>query len=150
MKYTVEESLRDFKAWSEARKWLDQAIENDTVEAVEEYISDLFYGEELPSDTTINDLLWFDDEIHRIIENKTVRERLEDLDTHGHSPEALDFIADTLDDTDDNDTLEDALSEYSEFPSLESALRIKDCDGIDELNRFYTVDVLDNGRVLLS
>lgn len=67
MKYTVEESLQDFKAWSGGKDTLDDLIEHDVVDKAEEYI-DLITAdrEELPTDTEINNVLWFDrDEIYK-------------------------------------------------------------------------------------
>lgn len=67
MKYTVEESLQDFKAWSGGKVTLDDLLEHGVVDGAEEYIEMIFADrEELPTDTEINDILWFErDEIYR-------------------------------------------------------------------------------------
>lgn len=67
MKYTVEESLSDFKAWSGGKVTLDDLLEHGVVDGAEEYIEMIFADrEELPTDTEINDILWFErDEIYR-------------------------------------------------------------------------------------
>lgn len=67
MKYTVEESLYNFKAWSGGKVTLDDLLEHGVVDGAEEYIEMIFADrEELPTDTEINDILWFErDEIYR-------------------------------------------------------------------------------------
>lgn len=67
MKYTVEESLYNFKAWSGGEDTLDTLLEHGVVDGAEEYIEMIFADrEELPTDTEINDILWFErDEIYR-------------------------------------------------------------------------------------
>lgn len=63
MKYTVEESLQDFKAWSGGKDTLDDLWAHDVVDKAEEYINMII---ELPTQTEINDILWFKrDEIYR-------------------------------------------------------------------------------------
>ena len=67
MKYTVEENLYNFKAWSGGKDTLDDLLEYGVVDEAEEYIEMIFADrEELPTDTEINDILWFErDEIYR-------------------------------------------------------------------------------------
>lgn len=67
MKYTVEESLQDFKAWSGGKDTLDDLWAHDVVDKAEEYIDMIMdCREELPTQTEINDILWFErDEIYR-------------------------------------------------------------------------------------
>ena len=67
MKYTVEENLKDFKAWSGGLDTLKDLYEYDAVDKAEEYINMIFaYDEELPTEAEINDILWFErDEIYR-------------------------------------------------------------------------------------
>lgn len=67
MKYTVEESLQDFKAWSGGKDTLDDLWAYDVVDKAEEYIDMIMdCREELPTQTEINDILWFEsDEIYR-------------------------------------------------------------------------------------
>lgn len=67
MKYTVEENLYNFKAWSGGKVTLDDLLEHGVVDGAEEYIEIIFADrEELPTDTEINDILWFErDEIYR-------------------------------------------------------------------------------------
>lgn len=59
MKYTVEESLQDFKAWAGGKDTLDEIKKADKCEELEELIEEQFY-DETPSDTAINDFLWFE------------------------------------------------------------------------------------------
>ena len=151
MKYTIDTDLRNFQAWSGATPWLQQAIENGTVDSVQSFIEDCYAGcDELPSKTDINDLLWFDEEVHRIIENKTVIERLHDLNVQNFSDETLEFIAEdsNLIDSDDNDTLEDALSDYEEFPTLQDAAKAKNCESVEQLKDDYIVTELEKSVIV--
>lgn len=59
MKYTVESDLWNFQAWSGGKDTLDDLKEKGDCEAVEELIDELF-GDDIPSDTEVNDFLWFE------------------------------------------------------------------------------------------
>lgn len=67
MKYLVEESLQDFKAWAGGEDTLDDLLAYDVVDKAEEYINMITADcEELLTRTEINDILWFErDEIYR-------------------------------------------------------------------------------------
>lgn len=67
MRYTVEENLQDFKAWSGGKDTLNDLIEYDVIDKAEEYINMIMdCREELPTQTEINDILWFErDEIYK-------------------------------------------------------------------------------------
>ena len=58
MTYTVETSLVDFPAWSGAVHTLDVLIEKDLCDTVEACLIDALG--EYPTDTEINDMLWFE------------------------------------------------------------------------------------------
>ena len=58
MTYTVETSLADFPAWSGAVHTLDVLNEKDLCDTVEACLVDVL-GES-PTDTEINDMLWFE------------------------------------------------------------------------------------------
>ena len=58
MEYKVETSLWDFPAWSGGKDTLDTLKEKNDVDAVESWIDGL--GLEDATDTTINDILWFE------------------------------------------------------------------------------------------
>ena len=58
MTYTVETSLADFPAWSSAVHTLDVLIEKDLCDTVEACLVDVLG--EYPTDTEINDMLWFE------------------------------------------------------------------------------------------
>lgn len=61
MEYKVESSLRDFQAWSGGKSTLDTLKEKGDCDAVEQYLEDCFAGrEDVPTDTEINDILWFE------------------------------------------------------------------------------------------
>ena len=57
MTYTIEENLENFHAWAGGKATLDVLIEKDDCEKVEEFIEQCFSH---PSDTDINDFLWFE------------------------------------------------------------------------------------------
>ena len=58
MKYYVETSLENFEAWSGGRDTLDVLIEKGLCDTVENILNDI-YADEAPTDTEINDTLWF-------------------------------------------------------------------------------------------
>ncbi|MBO7509939.1 MAG: hypothetical protein J6T35_02040 [Bacteroidales bacterium] len=58
MEYKVESSLWDFPAWSGGKDTLDILKEKNDVDAVEAWIDGM--GLEDATDTTINDILWFE------------------------------------------------------------------------------------------
>lgn len=61
MKYTVEKSLRNFEAWSGGQHTQQCLIANGDITSVEEMLEDIFEDQkELPSETDINDVLWFE------------------------------------------------------------------------------------------
>lgn len=58
MKYCKECSLEDFDAWSGGRDTLDFLVNYGLCDRVESMIEDVFT--ETPTDTDINDFLWFE------------------------------------------------------------------------------------------
>lgn len=61
MKYLVETSLENFHAWSGGKDTLETLKEFDDCSSVEMFIDELYAdAEEPPTDTTINDFLWFE------------------------------------------------------------------------------------------
>lgn len=60
MEYKVETSLDRFEAWSGGKDTLDVLIEKGDCDSVEQLIDELFCDRETPTDTEINDFLWFD------------------------------------------------------------------------------------------
>ena len=59
MEIKKEMSLREFEAWSGGAANLKRIIELDKVEEVESYLQDMFYSE-VPTETQVNDVLWFE------------------------------------------------------------------------------------------
>lgn len=57
MTYTIDQSLADFNAWSGGKDTLAVLIEKDKCDEVEEFIEQCFSN---PTDTDINDFLWFE------------------------------------------------------------------------------------------
>ena len=67
MKYTVEESLYEFRAWAGGKNTLNDLLKCGAVDKAEEYIEErIAYREEPPTQTEINNILWFErDEIYK-------------------------------------------------------------------------------------
>lgn len=59
MEYKVESSLDRFEAWSGGKYTLDKLIEKGDCDEVESLIEESFV-DELPTETAINDFLWFE------------------------------------------------------------------------------------------
>lgn len=57
MVYTIDRSLEDFQAWAGGKATLDTLIEKGDCEQVEDFIDQCFSH---PTDTDINDFLWFE------------------------------------------------------------------------------------------
>lgn len=57
MTYKVDTNLEEFPAWSGGKDTLDVLIENGDCDKVEDFIEESFTD---PSDTDINDFLWFE------------------------------------------------------------------------------------------
>ena len=57
MEYTIERNLEDFGAWAGGKATLDTLIEKGDCEQVEDFINECFSH---PTDTDINDFLWFE------------------------------------------------------------------------------------------
>ena len=60
MEYKVETSLENFEAWSGGKDTLNVLIDKGDCDAVEDFINECFCDGEMPTDTTINDFLWFE------------------------------------------------------------------------------------------
>lgn len=82
MKYTVEFDVNEFEFWSGAKPWVEEFRKRDMMGELEEAIEDCFCGEP-PSDTDINDLVWFDEGIHDMIEAHDEAEKEETEDEGG-------------------------------------------------------------------
>ena len=59
MKYIKEISMENFEAWAGATDTLETIKEHNKIDDLEHLINEMFF-EETPTDTQINDLLWFD------------------------------------------------------------------------------------------
>ena len=61
MKYTVECDLENFPAWSGGNDTLETLKEKGDCDRVEQWIEEITSCvDESPTDTTINDILWFE------------------------------------------------------------------------------------------
>lgn len=154
MNYLVEDTdIRNFKAWSGGKDWLDQAFENGTVDELSNYFEEIAENREEPlTETEINDILWFDEMAHEIIENKSVREKLDDFTRASEfSKEALDALAEYLEDEykTSKEEIGDALDNLMEYDTIEDALDDYDAESIEELTNDVSSKVLDNGHVVI-
>ena len=59
MKFTQEIELEKFEAWSEARETLNRLIKLDKCQEIEQHLEDL-YCDSIPTETDINNFLWFE------------------------------------------------------------------------------------------
>lgn len=57
MKYVCEDSLNNFKFWQGGKDTADD-LTREELETLESLIVE-FFGEEIPTDTEINDFFWF-------------------------------------------------------------------------------------------
>ena len=60
MTYTVETSLENFPAWSGGKDTLDVLIEKGLCDTVEACLTDALGEYPMPTETEINDFLWFE------------------------------------------------------------------------------------------
>lgn len=58
MKYVCEDNLNNFKFWSGGKDTAD-ALSYEELETLDSLLEDVYCGE-LPTDTEINDLFWFE------------------------------------------------------------------------------------------
>ena len=59
MEYKIETSLERFPAWSGGKDTLETLIEKGDCNEVEYLIKEIFF-DELPTETQINDFIWFE------------------------------------------------------------------------------------------
>lgn len=81
MKYYKEEHIENFKAWSGGRDTIDTIRAYGKLDNLEAYLQEVFY-DTIPSDTDINDFLWFDRETilnHLGIDDRTVQEKFSNM-----------------------------------------------------------------------
>lgn len=81
MKYYIEEHIENFKAWSGGRDTLDTIRAYNKLDDLEDYLQEVFL-DTIPSDTAINDFLWFErkailDDLG--IDERTVQEKFSDM-----------------------------------------------------------------------
>jgi hypothetical protein len=60
IKYTVETTLKEFKAWAGGLDRLNRIKELDKEEEAESIIVDMLECTEDATDVTVNDILWFE------------------------------------------------------------------------------------------
>lgn len=138
MEYKVESSLWDFPAWSGGKDTLDTLKEKNDVDAVEAWIDGM--GLEDATDTTINDILWF--------ERDMIAEALGYRDweayEEGWSEEDLNDAEEWFHAIDDNEVLEKIsgmkLSDYDDEDDFVDDVT----DWWDDLKDEKKVDIYEN------
>lgn len=60
MRWIVDESIGNFQPWSGAVSTYERIRDEGKLDEFEELLKEI-YTDELPTETEINDLLWFDD-----------------------------------------------------------------------------------------
>mgnify|MGYP003136124710 CR=1 FL=1 len=70
MKILKYQTMENFNAWSGAIDTLETIKEHNKIKELEVFLEEFF--EEIPTETQINDLLWFDDEY--IFEQLNIKE----------------------------------------------------------------------------
>ena len=87
-KVTTEyDSLRDFPAWSAGEATLNAIIDADRIEEADELAEEMF-ADETPTDTDVNDWLWFDlpDEMHLYDEENEEGDEAPDMTDEEETP----------------------------------------------------------------
>lgn len=87
-KVTTEyDSLRDFPAWSGGEETLNAIIDADKIEEADELAEEMF-ADETPTDTDVNDWLWFDlpDEMHLYDEENEEGDEAPDMTDEEETP----------------------------------------------------------------
>lgn len=59
MQYTVDFDVNQFGFWAGAKDVYSRILEDDRADELQELITEVFY-DHTPSDTEINDFVWFD------------------------------------------------------------------------------------------
>ena len=80
MKYYVEEHIENFIAWSGGRDTLDIIRTYGKLDDLEDYLQEVFL-DTMPSDTDINDFLWFEKQtiLNALnIDTRTIQEKFSD------------------------------------------------------------------------
>lgn len=151
MQYLVDTPLSEFRAWSGGKDRLEEAIANGTVDKVEEFIDMLSEDREEPlSDTEINDLLWFDEEVHAIIGSGDPVQYIRDNFSCKLSDEALEFLVDNKkDEVESLNEFDKILECAQEFETKEEAITALNCEDEEEFDSQYDYELLENGNVLV-
>lgn len=69
MEYRKEFRLDEFEFWSGAKGRYDEFFEQDKLKLLEDSIETAFEGQ-VPTDTDINDYVWFDEALHELVERR--------------------------------------------------------------------------------
>lgn len=127
MYYKTEFDLHDFPAWSGGRDTLETLKEKNLVDEIQTILEDIYRCEEAPTDTEINDFLWF--------ERDTIAEWL------GFSSwEALEHGEEEAEDEDEGNEEESAFSAFCDsFAACENC-PYKECKTMDECRAAFKAD----------
>ena len=112
MRYQVEENIHNFPFWSGAKDTIAE-LTYDEMNSLEQLIEEIFDGrDELPTDTEINDFVWFERDT---IAQHLGYEDFEELMHRNNLPKEIFIDYDKLDidwEEPDEDEILDAISDY--------------------------------------
>lgn len=69
MEYKKDFDVRRFGFWSGAREWYQAFARRDKLGELQSYLEEAF-GDRIPTETEVNDCVWFDDALHGLIEDE--------------------------------------------------------------------------------
>ncbi len=79
MYYKKEFNVNNFEFHGEAAKWVEEFREKGMLKDLESAIEEIFHGE-IPTAGDINDLVWFDEYIHSLVEDASEEDDEDDED----------------------------------------------------------------------
>ena len=126
MYYKTEFDLYDFPAWSGGHDTLETLKEKNLVDEVQAAIEEIYCCEESPTDTEINDFLWF--------ERDTIAEWLGFSDW-----EALEYGEEEAEDEDENEE-ENAFSAFCDSFAACKNCPYRECNTMDECRAAFKAD----------
>lgn len=83
MMYIVENEfdVRDFDFWCGARDAYEEYKRQDRLDELQQMIEDAFcILDRTPTDTEINDFVWFDEDVNKIFDDEDVEDGEEEVD----------------------------------------------------------------------
>ncbi len=69
MEYRKEFDVRTFGFWGGAEDWFKAFARRDKLDELQANVESVFDGM-VPTATQVNDFVWFDDELHKLVEDE--------------------------------------------------------------------------------